>query len=138
MNWLKATYQQYYGHEDINADAVTTGKTRNIGGITGRKEATGLGVFYATRQVLNHPQVCKNLGIEPGIKDKTFIIQGFGNVGYWASKFFVEEGGAKLVGVAEYDGSIYNENGINPDHLFEHKMAKKPIRSFPGGTSFED
>jgi glutamate dehydrogenase (NAD(P)+) len=40
-------------------------------------------------------------------------VQGFGNVGYWASKFFVEEG-AKLVGVAEFDGSIYNEDGIDP------------------------
>lgn len=78
------------------------------------------------------------MGIEQGIRGKSFIIQGFGNVGYWASKFFVEEGGAKLVGVAEYDGSIYNENGINPDHLYEHKMSKKGITSFPGCTTFQD
>lgn len=99
MNWMKATYQAYYGHEDINSDAVTTGKVRNLGGITGRKEATGLGVFYCARQVLNNRQVCKKLGVEPGIRGKSFVIQGFGNVGYWASKFFVEEG-ARLVGVA--------------------------------------
>ncbi len=55
-----------------------------------------------------------NIGVQPGIKGKKFVVQGFGNVGYWASKFFFEEG-AQLVGVAEYDGSIYNENGINPD-----------------------
>ena len=48
----------------------------------------------------------KNLGVSPGIKGKKFIVQGFGNVGYWASKFFIEEG-ATLVGVAEFDGSIY-------------------------------
>lgn len=90
MSWMKSAYQFHYGHEDINADAVTTGKARNLGGIKGRTESTGLGVFYATRQVLNHSQVTRNLGIEKGIKGKTFIVQGFGNVGYWASKFFVE------------------------------------------------
>lgn len=58
-----------------------------------------MGVFYATRQVLNHAKVAKQLGVETGIKGKSFIVQGFGNVGYWASKFFVEEG-ARLVGVA--------------------------------------
>lgn len=99
MSWMKSTYQTYYGHEDINYDSVTTGKSESVGGISGRREATGLGVFYAARQVLSHPKVAKNLGVSPGIKGKTFIVQGFGNVGYWASKFFVEEG-AKLVGVA--------------------------------------
>ena len=57
--------------------------------------------------MLNNEKVAKNLGVSVGIKGKNFIVQGFGNVGYWASKFFVEEG-AKLVGVAEYDGSIYS------------------------------
>jgi glutamate dehydrogenase (NAD(P)+) len=56
-------------------------------------------VFYAAKQVLSHPQVSKKLGVDAGIKGKKFIVQGFGNVGYWASKFFVEEG-ARLVGVA--------------------------------------
>jgi glutamate dehydrogenase (NAD(P)+) len=49
-----------------------------------------LGVFYCTRQVLNNEKVAKNLGVSVGIKGKSFIVQGFGNVGYWASKFFVE------------------------------------------------
>ena len=70
-------------------------------------------MFYATKKVLSNAEVAKNLGVDVGIAGKKFVIQGFGNVGYWASRFFVEEG-AKLVGVAEYDGSIYNEEGINP------------------------
>lgn len=61
------------------------------------------------------------MGVSVGIKDKTFIVQGFGNVGYWASKFFVEEG-AKLVGIAEFDGSIYNEEGIDPDELRNYRI----------------
>ena len=72
-----------------------------------------------------------------GIKGRSFIVQGFGNVGYWASKFFHAEG-AKLVGVAEFDGSIYNENGIDPDSLFEHKMKNKGIRSYPGCEGWDN
>lgn len=54
------------------------------------------------------------MGVTIGLKGKTFIIQGFGNVGYWLAKFFVQEG-AILIGVAEVDGSIYDPLGINPD-----------------------
>jgi len=96
---MKSAYQTFYGHDDINADAVTTGKSRNLGGISGRTESTGLGVYYATRQILNNAEVTQKLGITTGLKGKTFIVQGFGNVGYWASKFFTDEG-AKLIGVA--------------------------------------
>ncbi len=49
MNWMKAAYQAYYGPDDINAEGVTTGKHQSHGGINGRVESTGLGVYYATR-----------------------------------------------------------------------------------------
>jgi glutamate dehydrogenase (NAD(P)+) len=120
MNWMKSSYQSFFGQDDINADAVTTGKSRSLGGISGRTESTGLGVFYATRQILNHEEMAIKLGISTGLKGKTFIVQGFGNVGYWASKFFLEAG-AKLVGVAEFDGSIFNADGIEPADLLEFK-----------------
>lgn len=116
MNWMKSAYQSLYGQDDINADAVTTGKARNLGGISGRTESTGLGVYYATKQILNNLKMTERLGVTPGIRGKTFMVQGFGNVGYWASRFFVNEG-AKLIGVAEFDGSIYDPSGINPADL---------------------
>lgn len=83
--------------------------------------------------------MCKILGVSEGIKGKTFSVQGFGNVGYWASKFFVEAG-AKLVGVAEWDGSIYNQNGINPDELLEYKerSSGKTVKGYPGASTFAD
>lgn len=96
---MKSAYMLYYGHQDINSDAVTTGKFRHLGGIRGRTEATGLGVFYVAKQILANIQLCERMKIKPGIKGKTFSVQGFGNVGYWASKFMVEEG-AKLIAVA--------------------------------------
>lgn len=83
--------------------------------------------------------MCKILGVREGIKGKTFSVQGFGNVGYWASKFFVDAG-AKLVGVAEYDGSIYDEAGIKPDQLLEYKerSRSKTVKSYPGAKTFLD
>lgn len=96
-------------------------------------------MFYSTRQILNHPEITKKLGVEAGLKGKSFIVQGFGNVGYWASKFFVEEG-AKLVGVAEFDGSIYNPEGISPQELFEYKRRSvtKGVKGYPGSKSYEN
>jgi glutamate dehydrogenase (NAD(P)+) len=76
-------------------------------------------VFYGTREFLNDPVIMAKSGLAPGIKDKTFIIQGFGNVGYFASKFITETGG-KIIGVAERDGSIYNPDGFDPENLREY------------------
>jgi glutamate dehydrogenase (NAD(P)+) len=139
MNWMKSAYQSFYGQEDINADAVTTGKARALGGISGRTESTGLGVYYATKQILNHPQITERLGVSQGLQGKTFMVQGFGNVGYWASRFFIQEG-AKLIGVAEFDGSIYDPQGINPNDLQGYKRRSKTggVKGYPGAKTFED
>lgn len=71
---------------------------------------------------MENKELCKYLGIDSGIKGKTFIIQGFGNVGYWAAHFIHHYGG-KIIGVAEFDGSIFNPSGIDPDHLYEYKNS---------------
>ncbi len=131
-----------YGHRDINYAGVSTGKSLQHHGIRGREEATGLGVFYATRQILNNDSQVAKLKIEKGLKGKKFIVQGFGNVGYWASKFFVEAG-AILIGVAEADGSIFCPNGIIPDDLWKFKLERKGINGFLAhsntqGTHFLD
>lgn len=117
MTIIKDQYQQLYGTRDINYAGVTTGKSVAHHGIRGREEATGLGVFYSTKQILTNDEQLSKLGVEKGLKGKRFIVQGFGNVGYWASRFFVEEG-AVLVGVAEADGSFICESGIDPKELW--------------------
>jgi glutamate dehydrogenase (NAD(P)+) len=99
MSLIKDTYQTLYGHRDINATGVTTGKAVSQMGIRGRSESTGLGVFYATRQIINDKKMLEKLGISGGIAGKRIIIQGFGNVGSWAAKFFADAG-AIIVGVA--------------------------------------
>jgi len=124
MSWMKDAYQTYYGHTDVNAAGCVTGKALNQSGIRGRTESTGLGVYYVTKTVLDNPDICRALNVRQGLRGKTFTVQGFGNVGYYASKFFTEAG-ARLVGVAEWDGSVYSQAGIDPDALLQHKKASK-------------
>ncbi|KAJ7544655.1 hypothetical protein O6H91_09G087800 [Diphasiastrum complanatum] len=80
MAWIKDTYE-HMKSTDINGAACVTGKPLEEGGIHGRHEATGLGVFFCLREFLNDQDLVKKLHMSPGVKGKTFIIQGFGNVG---------------------------------------------------------
>lgn len=119
MDIMKDTYHTLYGMSDFNVTAVTTGKSLVAGGIKGRPESTGLGVFYCIRNALTKPEFAelrKKHKLEEGIEGKTFCVQGFGAVGYNAAKFLVEHG-AKLIGVQEHDGCVFNQNGIDVEEL---------------------
>jgi glutamate dehydrogenase (NAD(P)+) len=120
-----------YGAEDIAAAACVTGKPLSQGGIQGRTEATGLGLYYATRDFLNNEQFCAKHGITPGIAGKSVIVQGFGNVGFWASKFF-EQHGAKVIGIVEYNGAVFNSKGLSIEALKAHQVAKGTLLGFAG------
>ena len=136
MTIIKDQYQFVYGNRDINYSGVTTGKESHHHGIHGREESTGLGVYYSARHVLAHEAMLKRLNVSPGLKGKRFIVQGYGNVGYWASKFFCSEG-AILIGVAEADGSFVCPEGVDPEELFKFKKIKKGIKGFLHATGKE-
>lgn len=74
MNWIKDTYCQYFGMEDINAAAISTGKSLNQGGIGGRTESTGLGVFLATKELVSDKWVSESFGFKQGLKGKKIIV----------------------------------------------------------------
>ena len=75
MTWMKDTYSSVFGEREINAEAVTTGKHLSQGGIDGRVESTGLGVYYGIRSMLNQADFCKSAGLNGvGIDGKTFGI----------------------------------------------------------------
>lgn len=127
---MKDTYSSVFGEKDINAEAVTTGKFLDQGGIDGRVESTGLGVYYGLRSMLDKPDFCKAAGLKnPGIDGKTFGIQGFGNVGYWAAKFLVADGG-KIEYVIEHDCALYKKGGFDVEDLESWKQAKGSLKEY--------
>jgi len=133
MSWIVDTYQSLKPGE-IDAAGCVTGKPVTQGGVRGRTEATGLGVYFGIREVCNMPEIMKRQGLEVGIKNKTVIVQGLGNVGYHSAKFF-REGGAKVIALAEYEGAIMNADGLNEEEVFQHRKATGSILNFPGATN---
>ncbi|MCS7177579.1 MAG: Glu/Leu/Phe/Val dehydrogenase [Candidatus Kapabacteria bacterium] len=130
MAWIADTYMTFRP-DDINALACVTGKPVEQGGVRGRTEATGLGVYFGIREALSIPELVRPLGLSPGIEGKRFIVQGFGNVGYHAAKFLQQEGGAIIIGVIEWDGAVYNPDGIDVEELAQHRKETGSILYFP-------
>lgn len=129
MGWIMDTFRQM--STDINAEGCVTGKPIALGGIRGRTEATGRGVYFGIREACENKEDMKKLGLEPGLEGKTFVVQGLGNVGYHAAKYMIE-GGAILVGVAEIHDSIYSEKGIDLEELMTYREENNGIKGFPG------
>src|SRR4026208_2325000 len=82
MAWILDTYVAMHPGE-IDAAGCVTGKPVTQGGVRGRKEATGLGVFYGLCEVCNMPDVMEKQGLTVGIQGKTVVVQGMGNVGFY-------------------------------------------------------
>lgn len=135
MAWIVDTYASLKPGE-IDAAGCVTGKPITQGGVRGRKEATGMGVFFGIREVCNMPTVMEKLGLTTGVAGKTVIVQGLGNVGYHSAKFF-RENGAKVIAIAEHNGAIYNPDGLNEEDVFQHKLTTGNVLNFPGATNFD-
>ncbi len=131
MAWILDTYSTF-NHGEIDAMACVTGKPVTQGGIAGRTEATGRGVFYALREIMSIEEDMKKLGLSAGIKGKTMVVQGMGNVGSYAAQISQEEGGVKVIAVSEYEGAIYSEDGIDIAKLLEYRKSTGSILNFPG------
>ncbi|HJL58441.1 MAG: Glu/Leu/Phe/Val dehydrogenase [Pelagibacteraceae bacterium] len=136
MGWILDAYKSSRP-DDINHVACVTGKSVNHGGIKGRLEATGRGVCEALKEFFRHPdEVSKaNIG-NPNLNDQRIIIQGFGNVGLHSAKSLFATG-AKIIGIAEKDGAIFNKEGINIIELEEYKQGKKTILGFPNTKTID-
>ncbi|RMH06855.1 MAG: Glu/Leu/Phe/Val dehydrogenase [Nitrospirae bacterium] len=115
MAWIMDTYSQQVGYA---VPGAVTGKPLSIGGSLGREEATGRGVVNVTLEAMRH------LGIE---LDKTsVVVQGFGNVGSHTARI-MHEVGAKVIGVSDFSGGLYNPHGLDIPRLLQHTQHGLPV-----------
>ncbi len=120
MAWIMDTYSM---HMRQTVTAVVTGKPVTIGGSRGRREATGRGIMVVCDEALKYLNIARE-----GCR---VIIQGFGNVGSNAAQL-MQERGYKVIGIGEYDGGLYNPNGIDIELLLEHKLRNGTVLGFRG------
>jgi len=133
MAWIYDTFMALNpGH--IDAAACVTGKPIEQGGIHGRTEATGNGVFFGIRHALSFQEDLDEIGLETGIEGKTVVVQGLGNVGYHAARS-LEEAGAKIVAISEYDGAIHSPAGLNVEAVQEFRLETGSILDFPDAAN---
>ena len=130
MAWMADEYRRLYPTE-IDAMASVTGKPIALGGVDGRTEATGRGVFYSILEFLNNDKDRKKSKLRREIEGQRIIIQGFGNVGFHAAELLYESG-AKIIAVIERDGSVVNEKGIDVQKLKKHFTRKRTFEGFDG------
>ena len=135
MAWILDTYVAMHPGE-IDAQGCVTGKPVSQGGVRGRREATGLGVFYGLTEICNMHTLMDKAGLPLGVKGKKICIQGLGNVGYHSALFF-QQAGAIIVGIAEYEGAIKNYNGLDVAEVWAHRKKTGSILDFPGAENFE-
>jgi len=101
-----------------------TGKPVGIGGLPGRKEATGYGVSAVTVRSVQE-------FLKKDISDATVAIQGFGNVGSWTFDF-LSEMGAQIVGVSDVQGGTFQKDGIKPNELHDYFQKNGTVAGFSG------
>jgi glutamate dehydrogenase (NAD(P)+) len=123
MAWIMDTYSM---HQRQTVTSVVTGKPLNIGGSRGRREATGRGIGVMCDEALKYLQMPRE-----GCR---VIIQGFGNVGSNAANLMREKG-YKIIGIAEYDGGLFNPNGIDICSLLEYKERNGTVLGFKGAEA---
>jgi glutamate dehydrogenase (NAD(P)+) len=137
MSWIADTYLTM-NPGSLDALACVTGKPLALHGIAGRKEATGRGVAYAVRECVAVAEDMKKLGFSAGLNGKRIIVQGLGNVGASSAKYLIEFG-ATIVGICEYEGAVYNENGLDLDDLIKHRKETGSILGYSKATKeFKD
>ncbi|MBZ5563972.1 MAG: glutamate dehydrogenase [Acidobacteriia bacterium] len=125
MTWIFDEYSAHHGY----TPACVTGKPVELGGSQGREAATGRGVFYITEAFL------KDLGMP--LAGARVAIQGFGNVGSNAARFFAEAG-AKLVAVADVRGGVFNQEGLDILPLLAYARTQRTVAGFAGGQAISN
>jgi glutamate dehydrogenase (NAD(P)+) len=133
MAWIADTYIAL-NPGALDALACVTGKPIAEGGVRGRREATGRGLFFALREACGIADDMKALKLDVGLDGKRVIVQGLGNVGSHAARF-CRESGAVIVAIVEYEGAISNPRGLDPDAVVTHRQQTGSVLNFPGAAN---
>ena len=136
MAWIADTFLALHP-EQIDALGCVTGKPVANGGINGRREATGRGLFYVLREVCDEGAEMTRLGLAPGLTDKAIVIQGFGQVGSWAARF-CREAGARIVGIGDHAATVANPGGLDLSAIEAHVSEHGSLRGFTEATMIDD
>lgn len=136
MAWIADTYMAF-NPQEVNGLGCVTGKPLSQSGIRGRTEATGRGVYFGIREAVNIFEDMVKLDLNPGLPGKRVIVQGLGNVGYYSAKF-LQEDGAIIIGIAEYDGGVYDPKGIDVEELQKHRQETGSILNFKDAKNISD
>ena len=130
MAWMADEYRRLNPTE-IDAMAAVTGKPIAVGGIDGRTEATGRGVYYSILEFLKNKKDRQKSKLRQGLEDQKVIIQGFGNVGYHVASL-LHQSGAKIIAIIERDGSVVNQDGIDVESLKKYFTKKRSFEGYDG------
>jgi glutamate dehydrogenase (NAD(P)+) len=122
MAWIMDQYSTLHGHNP----AVVTGKPVSLYGAEGREYATGRGVVYVIEELLKEEN--------KDVKETTFTIQGFGNVGSFTARF-LDELGAKVVGISDVSGGVYEAEGLPVREILEHISGGGEVEGYAGGDT---
>jgi glutamate dehydrogenase (NAD(P)+) len=119
MAWIMDTYSMHHRH---TVTAVVTGKPVEMGGSLGRREATGRGCMFVTREAL------ARLGMS--LNKTRVAVQGFGNVGSIAADLLAKEG-ATIVAVSDKGGGLYNPKGLDIPDLIRWTQERRQLAGYP-------
>tara|TARA_B100000242_G_scaffold230058_1_gene170219 strand:- start:68 stop:1468 length:1401 start_codon:yes stop_codon:yes gene_type:complete len=128
MAWIADEYKRL-NPQDINAYACVTGKPENMGGVDGRTEATGRGIFYALSSFFNSPDI-KKTSLKGKLSSQSIIIEGLGKVGYYAARA-LRDHGCKVIGVIEKKTSFYNQKGLDIDQIDSWIKGSRDPKDYP-------
>jgi glutamate dehydrogenase (NAD(P)+) len=120
MAWIMDTYSMHARH---TVTAVVTGKPIDLGGSSGRREATGRGILFVIQEAV------KRFKMSP--ESTRVVVQGSGNVGGIGAQL-LHEAGYKVVAISDVHGGIYNPNGIDIPAAMKHLQATRSFEDYPG------
>jgi glutamate dehydrogenase (NAD(P)+) len=130
MAWIYDTYAMMHAGEATLP--VVTGKPVALGGIGSRQGATAQGAFYATEHFLEIGGIA---GLDR-VDGATVVVQGFGNAGRHAARFF-QEAGAVVIGVSDSQGGVLDPSGLDVFSVERHKDEAGTVATYPDGEQVE-